>query len=232
VTVWSLAALVLLVPNYAFLALTKGLGAGASEPILELARLLFFFFLVVNLVLIWVVGQRSGPLMDLVLRRSREQRGFLWSSWPLIHLGLLGIVAVVIALDALGYRYTVEIILRRGLEALSVLTIVKFLLVVVLLPLVDKVVKLAFRVSARYRQRDAASEEDITRSSRMLRNVVRVVLDVAALVLILQLWGVPFDELLASPLGATILGRGLVIGITIGVAIVLNCSDRRPRLRV
>jgi len=221
VTVWSLAALVLLVPNYAFLALTKGLGAGASGPILELARLLFFSFLVVNLVLMWVVGQRSGPLMDLVLRKSREQQGFLWSSWPLIHLGLLGIVASVIALDALGYRYTAGVILQHGLEVLSVLTILRFILVVVVLHLVDRVVKLAFRVGTRYRQRDAASEEDVARSSRVLRNVVRVVLNAAALVFILQLWGVPFDELLASPLGATILGRGLVIGITIGVAIVL-----------
>lgn len=221
VTVWSLAALVLLVPNNAFLAFTKGLGAGASGPILELARLLFISFLVVNLVLIWLVGQRSGPLMDLVLRRSREQQGFLWNSWPLIHLGLLGIVASVIALNALGYRYTEGIILQHGLELLSVLTILRIFLVVVVLHLVDKGVKLAFRVGTRYRQQDAASEEDVARSSRVLRYVVRVVLDATALVFILQLWGVPFGEMLTSPLGAAIVGRVLVIGITIGVAIVL-----------
>jgi small-conductance mechanosensitive channel len=221
VTVWSLAALVLLVPHYALLALTKGLGAGASGPILELARLLFFSFLVLSLVLIWVVGQRSGPLMDMVLRRSREQQGFLWNSWPLIHLALLGIVATVIALDALGYRYTAEIILRHGLEAISVLTILRFVLVVVVLHFVDKVVKLTFQVGARYRQRDAASEEEVARSSRVLRNVVRVVLNAAALVFLLQLWGVPFVELLTSPTGATIVGRVLIIGITVGAAIVL-----------
>ena len=67
VTVWSLAALVLLVPNNAFLAFTKELGAGASGPILELARLLFISFLVVNLVLSWLFGQRMCRLLYLVL---------------------------------------------------------------------------------------------------------------------------------------------------------------------
>ena len=221
VTVWSLAALVLLVPYRALLTVTKGLGPVASEPILELARLFLLSFLVVSLVLIGVVGQRAGPLMDLVLRRSREQQGFLWSSWPFIHLALLGVVASVIALDALGYRYTAQFILVRGVEAFSVLVIGRLFLLVLVLQLVDKGVKWAFSVGGRFRERYAQGGEAAIRSAAVVRTTARVVLDAAVLVFILQLWGVPFAELLTSPLVARILGRVLVVGITIGVAIAL-----------
>lgn len=218
VTAGCLAGLVLLVP-YHILLTAPGEAAMAAHS-LALARFLFLAFQVVLLVLVGVVGRRGSPLMAAVLAHSRQEEGFLWRLWPLVHIALLGGVVATTTLHVLGYLYAARYIWSRVLESLVVILVLQLLLGILVLRALYRLIDAVFRSTGRLLQRHAEARV-VDRSFTMARLIWNTLLALLTVSLILQIWGVSVTWLLASSLTTQMLRRALVIALAVSLAVGL-----------
>jgi small-conductance mechanosensitive channel len=218
-----LAALLLLVP-YHILLTAPGEGEAAVGS-LALARACFLAFQGLMLLLVGLVARRGSPLMAAVLMHSRQRDGLLWRIWPFVYLLLLAGGVGIIGLDVLGYRYAARFIWVRTLESLAVLLTLRLLLAVLLLRLLHRLNNYVFSAGGRLRQRYPDVEAAAQRYFRTVRLICNGLLGLAALVLVLEIWGVSISWLLTSPLGSQILTRVLLMALTVGgTAVVIQIS--------
>lgn len=222
-----LAGLLFLVPRRVVLATSPDPFLTGGGETLE--RLLLLAFQGVVFVLMLRAGWPMSPLMARVLARSRERDGLLWRVWPFVLLVLLMTLAGVMVLDVLGYRYTAWFIWLHSLETLSIVLGSRLLLFLLMYG-IQRLVRALYDPGRRWH--DPARQQAVERSLTGLRIVLQVVLSIAALLLILELWGV-----LRSQAGSQIMARVYVALMTISIAmLVIQISNVvaeyivRPRL--
>ena len=224
-----IGGLLFLVPRQVVLAASPDAFLAGGDQALE--RLLMLAFQGVIFGLALRVGWPSGPLMARILARSRERDGLLWRVWPLILIVLLTALAGVMVLDVFGYHYTARFIWLRGLETLSIVLGSRLLLFLLMYG-AQRLARAMYDPGRRWH--DPARQQAAERSLAGLRSVSRVVLSIAALLLILELWGV-----LRSQAGSQIMTRVYFALMTILAAmLVIHISNVlvehivRPRLTV
>ena len=211
------AALLFLAPRQFFLAAAfEPLPVGDSQT---LARLLLLAFQGVVFLLVLRVGWPSSPLMARMLAGSRDRDGLLWRLWPFLHALLLTVLAGVMALDVLGYRYTARFIWLHGLETLAIVLGARLLLVVLLTYGAQRLVRALYGPGGRWH--DPARQQAAGRSLAVFRSVTQLVFSGVALLLILERWGVSVWSVLSSPAGSQIMTRAVVVLVTIGVVLVV-----------
>ena len=212
-----IAGLLFLVPRQVVLAASPDpFLAGGSQT---LERLLLLAFQGVIFVLTLRTGWPSSPLMAQMLARSRDQDGLLWRVWPFILIIPLAMLAGVMALDILGYRYTARFIWLHGLETLSIAIGSRWVLLFLLMYGAQRLVHALYDPGRRWH--DPARKQAAERSLAVFRSLSQLVLSAAALALILELWGVSVWSVLSSQVGSQIMTRGLVALMTIGIVLVV-----------
>ena len=228
-----IAGLLFLVPRQIVLT-------AAPDPFLTggsqtLERLLFLAFQGVVFLLVLRAGWPNSPLMARLLARSHDQNGLLWRVWPLILFVLLVVLAGVMALDILGYRYTARFIWLHSLETLSVILGSRWVLLFLLMYGAQRLVHALYDPGRRWHA--PARQQVAERSLAVFRSVSQFVLAAVALLLIPELWGVSGWSVLSSPLGSQIMARGLIALVTIGVVLMVIQGSNvlaeyilRPRL--
>ena len=206
------AALALLVPRHVLLH-APGDDVAAS---LALARLLMIAFTVVVLALAAVGCRRRSPLMEAALGRSRSNEGFLWSVWPLVHFALMAVFSGIIALNLAGYQYASQFVWQRIVR--STLTVLSMLLVSFYLK--SGVRALSGKVAARRAGTDGG-RADGAGAGRLAWVVVDVPLAILGVVVQLEIWGVSVVGFLATPLGGTVLFRGVLMALVVAAGLGL-----------
>jgi moderate conductance mechanosensitive channel len=209
----------LLVPRYILLS-APGDGEVAVGS-LALARFFFLAFQGVMVVVLWLLGRRSGPCMETLLARSRQHDGLLWRIWPFVHLLLMAAALCIVTLDVLGYRYAARFIWLRALASLSVVLLMRVLLVMLVLRFLRTVVTYVFSIGGRMRQRYPDVEAAAMRYFRLLSLLCHGILIALTATVILELWGLSASWFFTSPLGTKLLLRLLIAAITLGAAMVI-----------
>jgi small conductance mechanosensitive channel len=215
------AALIFLVPRQ--IVVTIGEEAGGET----LARLLFLLFQSVLLMLVVVVGRRSGPFMATALARSREHHGFLWNTWPFIHLVcLMGLVGLMV-LEVTGYRHAAQFAWLRILESLSVILVLRLFLLAAMLEWVRQIVDAVFSTGSESQQTTPEEDQfvdldDAQPTATALKVVCHAFLVVVGFALILEIWGVSIARIFMGPVAMQMLPRVGIIAITIGAAIFVT----------
>ena len=200
------AALALLVPRHVLLH-APGDDVAAS---LALARLLMIAFTGAVLVLAAVGCRRRGSLMEAALRRSRSSEGFLWSVWPLVHFALMAVFGGIVALNLAGYQYASQFVWQRVVRS----TFAALSLLLLSFYLKGGVRALSGKVAAR--RRGAGTDgvrADGERAGRLAWVVVDVPLGILGVVVQLEIWGISVVDFLATPLGGTVLFRGVLMAL-------------------
>ena len=157
--------------------------------------------------------------MARMLARSRDQDGLLWRVWPFILIILLTVLAGVMVLDVLGYRYTARFIWLNGLETLSIVLGSRLVLVVLLIYGVQRLVHARCDPGGRWH--DPARRQGAERSLAVFRSVSQLVFSLVALMLILELWGVSVWSVLSSQVGSQFVTRAFVALLTVGIVLVV-----------
>ncbi len=206
------AALALLVPRHVLLH-APGDDVAAS---LALARLLMIAFTLAVLALVAVGCRRRSSLMEAALRRSRSSEGFLWSVWPLVHFALMAVFGGIVALNLAGYQYASQFVWQRIVR--STLTVLSMLLVSFYLK--SGVRALSGKVAARRAGTDGG-QADGGRAGRLAWVVVDVPLGILGVVVQLEIWGVSVVDFLATPLGGTVLFRGVLMALVVAAGLGL-----------
>ena len=122
-------------------------------------------------------------------------------------------------LDALGYRYTARFIRLHGLETLSIVLGSRLVLLALLIYGAQRLVHALYDPGRRWH--DPARQQAAERSLTVFRFVSQLVLSAAALLLILELWGVSVWSVLSSQAGSQIVRRAFVGLLTIAVVMVV-----------
>lgn len=220
IVVGCVAALVFLMPRHVLLS-APGEPADVADS-LALARILFLGFQLMVLGLVGVVGWRGSPLMSQVLTNSRKHDGYLWRGWPFMYLMLLLSLLAIMMVGVLGYRYASLFIFSRIFGSFLIILIIRVFLVLLALRILQKLVNYLFDKAIRMQllQRDASVNETLIRTLNISRLVTNILLAVAAVFIILELWGVPATWLFTSPLAVLIIERTIAIAFTIGLALL------------
>ena len=217
IRVGCMGGLLFLVPRQVILtAAPDPFLAGGSQT---LERLLLLAFQGLVFVLALRAGWPSSPLMIRALARSRDRDGLLWRVWPFVLIVLLAALAGVMLLDVLGYRYTARFIWLHGLETLSIALGSRLVLLVLLIYGAQRLVHALYDPGRRWH--DPARQQAAERSLTVFRFVSQLVLSAAALLLILELWGVSVWSVLSSQAGSQIVRRAFVGLLTIAVVMVV-----------
>ena len=206
------AALALLVPRHVLLH-APGDDVAAS---LALARLLMIAFTAAALLLAAVGCRRRSSLMEAALRRSRSNEGFLWSVWPLVHFVLMAVFGGIIALNLAGYQYASQFVWQRIVR--STLAVLSLLLLSFYLK--SGVRALSGKVAARRRGAEGvpAGGEG---PGRLAWVAVDAPLGILGAAVQLEIWGVSVVDFLATPLGGTVLFRGVLMALVVAAGLGL-----------
>ena len=228
-----MAGLLFLVPRQVILAASPDPFLAGGGHTLE--RLLLLAFQGTVFALALRAGWPGSPLMTRVLARSRDRDGLLWRVWPFILIVLLTAFAGVMILDVLGYRYTARFIWLHGLETLSIVLGSRLVLLFLLIYGAQRLVHALYDPGRRWH--DPTRRQAAERSLAVFRAVSQIVLSVAALLLILELWGVSVWSVLSSQAGSQIVRRAFVGLLTISVVLMVIQGSNvlaeyilRPRL--
>lgn len=215
----TLAAFVCLVPRFV-LVLTPGSAdnAAGSEA---LARLLFLLFQTVVVVLIGVIGRRHGPLAEVMRGGEGQELTPLWQLWSGVYVLVLTALVALILLDVAGYSYASQFLWFRIFWSLTVLFLVRLLFVHGL----PWVANTSARVLVGSVQRNLSVTEEQVEAARYFGPAFsllgRGIVSLAAVVGLLELWGVPVRWVLTSATLWQVLTRGSVIALTVGVTFVV-----------
>ncbi len=232
------AALVFLAPRHVLLNAPGGPEVVAGS--VALARLLFLGFQLMVLGLVGVAGWRGSPLMNQVLAGSRKHNGPLWRSWPFLHLALLLSLVAIMVLGVLGYKYASLYIFSRTFGSFLIILVIRLFLVLLVMRILQKLINFLFDRAARMQllQGNTSMKQTHIRTLKIARLITNVLLAVAAVFVILELWGVPARWLFTSPLTLLILQRTVAITLIMGLALLffriskaVTTSLLRPRMR-
>jgi small-conductance mechanosensitive channel len=214
------AALICLVPRQIVVTITE---EADGET---LARLLFLLFQSVLLMLMVIVGRRSGPLMAAALAHSREGNGFLWNIWPFLHLACLGGLMGMMSLEVMGYRHAAQFGWLRIIESLSVILVLRLFLLTAMVQWLQQLVDIAFSTGSVSRQASSEEErvdlDDHPDTNMALKVVCHVFLVMVGMTLILEIWGVSISRLFTGPFAMQMLPRIGISVITIGMALFVT----------
>ena len=213
------AAFVCLVPRF-LLLLTPGSGENLGDS-QALARLLFLLFQIVVVVLIGVIGRQRGPLAQVMRSGERDEKSVVWRLWPMVYLTVLTVLIALIGLDVAGYSYASQFLWFRTFSSLAVIFFACLLFVQGLPRLVsagERVLIGAFR-------RNLTPDEPQKEASRYFGLAFsllgRGMISLAAVVVLLEVWGLPMQWVLTSPTLWQMIKRGGIIALTVGVTLVV-----------
>lgn len=213
------AAFVCLVPRF-LLLLTPGSGEDAEDSH-ALARLLFLLFQIVVVVLIGVIGRQRGPLAKVMGDGEGHEKSAVWRLWPLVYFTVLTVLAFLIGLDVAGYSYASQFLWFRTFSSLAVIFFVRLLFVHGL----PQLVHASARMLTSAFQRNLSPDEPQREASRYvgltLSLLGRGILSLAAVVVLLEVWGLPVQWVLTSPVLWQMIKRGGIIALAIGVTLVV-----------
>lgn len=204
------AAFLFLVPRYAILS-NPELG-GTVEASLALVRILMICFQLVLLVLLATLLRRRSSFSEWLLGRSYEQHGLLWKLWPFLYLLALASLAAIIGLSLTGFQYAAGFFWERAVFSLAV-AVAFWAVFAIVRGLVSLLIH---RRAAR-----AGMPEGNERAIRWLNASLGVPLFLLAVSALLEVWGFSVVDFMATPLGKTLLWRGLFIAAAIAVAVII-----------
>lgn len=213
------AAFVCLVPRF-LLLLTPGSGENAGESH-ALARLLFLLFQIVVVILIGVMGRQHGPLAEVMRAQEGHEKSVVWRLWPLVYFTVLTILVFLIGLDVAGYSYASQFLWFRTFSSLAVIFFVRLLFVHGLPGLVNTGARVVIGAFRRNLTPDEPQQEASRHVGLALLLLGRGIISLAAVVVLLKVWGLPVQWVLASPALWQMIKRGSIIALTVGVTLVV-----------
>jgi small conductance mechanosensitive channel len=218
VLIVTLAAVVCLVPR--LLLLTPGSAESAANSD-ALARLLFLLFQIVVVVMIGVIGRRHGPLAEVMRSGEGHEETLVWHLWSVVYIVVLTALVALILLDVAGYSYASQFLWFRTFSSLTVIFFVRLLFVHGL----PWVVNTSARIVVGGFRRNLTLDEQQNEAARYFGPAFsllgRGVISLAAVVVLLEVWGLPVRWVLTSPTLWQVITRGSIIALTVGVTLVV-----------
>ena len=213
------------VPAFIQRAVDYSLDIAFAPGSVAFARFLFLLFQLVVLVLVGVIGRRSGPLTAMVLGTGHQEGRLLWRAWPILHATILIALVLLFGLGLVGYRYAARFLWLRLFASLGVL-LGLWLLVVRGLPNFERGARRVFMRMSRGAWLDVETAQTSHALSTSLGFVGRGILLLIAGIVLLAVWGVPVAWVLSSHALWTIVKRTVVIGVVTGVTVFVIRASR------
>jgi len=133
--------------------------------------------------------------------------------WPILALPYSWIIFLfLIARYESGFSYLFHATLGTSLTIVAIYISLKIL---------DWVFKRLFAINERIKERFPGLEQKTNQYIRIMRRVLGIVLVVIGLGVIVRVWGIPVDTLVASSIGSLIIFRAIAILITLGLIIAI-----------
>lgn len=215
----TLAAVVCLVPRFLLLLTPGSVEHAAGSD--ALARLLFLFFQVVVVLLIGMIGRRHGPLAEVMRSGEGHEQTLVWRLWPMVYMSVLTALIVLIVLDVVGYSYAAQFLWFRTFLSLAVIFLVRLLFVHGLPWMVNTGARLLVSAVRRNSTVDEQQNEAARYFGPAFSLLGRGIVSLAAVVVLLEVWGVPVSWVLSSPTLWQVITRGGIIALTVGVTLMV-----------
>lgn len=193
-----------------------GVPAAATDIFLKFIGLVFALMLVIlilqNRIAVAASLRRAGG-EDLAPRALRILRNRVADVWHILAIIYVAAIFVVWLLDiAGGFTYV-----ARG----TLLTVLILALARLVNDLANRAMTRMFRVSDEVLQRFPFIEERTNRYLPIFRRIMLALIEIAAVIAILQVWQLDILAWLASDTGRDLLGRLLTIAIVLVISLIL-----------